>query len=239
MEPIINPWFFYLIDALPRVATAMFTVIGVIVTTVTIMAIVHYSLLEDYHSGREEYKSHKKSGNKCIVSAALFAFLFIIPVLIPSKEAMIQMAVASQLTTGNIEIIIDVGKALKDEAGTIANGYVQLCLDGRQYMAHRMAWLYVYGTFPNGEIDHINRNKGDNRIENLRDVTKSTNQCNKKRMSNNTSGVTGVCWDKGTSKWLATISYNCKRIKLGRFNNFNDAVDARKVAEKKYKYLSD
>ena len=79
-----------------------------------------------------------------------------------------------------------------------------------------------------------NNNKRDNRKANLREVTESQNQMNKGLRSNNTSGVTGVYWDKESSRWFAVITANKNVIFLGYFNSFDNAVRARKQAEEKY-----
>ena len=86
------------------------------------------------------------------------------------------------------------------------------------------------------DIDHRHgdETRNDNRKSNIRVVTKSQNSMNKKILKNNTSGVTGVGWDKESRKWIAYIAINKKQLTLGRFSNFEDAVSARKVAEKKY-----
>lgn len=83
-------------------------------------------------------------------------------------------------------------------------------------------------------IDHINRDRTDNRLENLRSVSSTENGMNKGIRSDNTSGKVGVHWDKTRLKWCAMIGYNHKRINLGSFNNFEDAVKAREEAEKQY-----
>ena len=85
-------------------------------------------------------------------------------------------------------------------------------------------------------VDHIHgrQSRYDNRKSNLRIVTNQNNCMNNGLSSNNTSGVTGVHWDKLNKKWKAQIGYNYKRIQLGAFDNFEDAVAARKQAEDKY-----
>lgn len=84
-------------------------------------------------------------------------------------------------------------------------------------------------------IDHINNNKLDNRVENLRVCNKSKNAMNVKNLkSNNTSSVTGVTWDKSRNKWIAQINVNKKHIHLGRFDDFKEATKVRLKAEKKY-----
>lgn len=120
-------------------------------------------------------------------------------------------------------------------AGTVKeDGYICIRVDGTLYLAHRLVWLYHYGTFPENEIDHINRNKSDNRISNLRDVDRVTNAINKDLQSNNESGVAGVRWSKGSNKWRAYIGVEGKTIQLGYFVEFHEAVNARKNAEVLY-----
>lgn len=83
-------------------------------------------------------------------------------------------------------------------------------------------------------IDHINRCGLDNQRVNLRPATQKQQGENCQLQSNNTSGCTGVCWDKRASKWQASIRHNGKRIYLGLFINIKDAIKARKAAERKY-----
>ena len=83
-------------------------------------------------------------------------------------------------------------------------------------------------------VDHINHNRFDNRKINLRIVTKSQNRMNHALPSNNTSGESGVSWDEKSQKWHSRIGYNNQEITLGFYNDFNEAVDARKKAEDKY-----
>ena len=107
-------------------------------------------------------------------------------------------------------------------------------LQSRLHKAHRLAWFYVYGSWPNDQIDHINRNKTDNRIANLREVTNKQNQQNASKRSDNTSGHPGVSWYKRDSKWQARIKHNQKDTHLGYFENLEEAIAARKAAEKLY-----
>jgi len=107
---------------------------------------------------------------------------------------------------------------------------------GKQYLAHRLIWLYVYGKFPDDQIDHINGDPSDNRIENLRDVTNQENNKNRSKNCNNTSGHIGVCWDKDAEKWRARIDVNGGTKHLGYFNVLEDAVAARQAASVKYGY---
>jgi len=98
-----------------------------------------------------------------------------------------------------------------------AQGYTNMTLHGRKWKAHRLAWLYMTGAFPIGEIDHINRVKNDNRICNLRDVDRVTNELNKGIQLNNTSGFKGVSYQKQSGKWEAYICQNKKKKSLGLF----------------------
>ena len=113
-------------------------------------------------------------------------------------------------------------------------GYLRIQLQSRLYKAHRLAWLYTYGEWPSLDIDHINRNKADNRISNLREVSHKQNHQNRSKPSNNTSGHPGVSWLKQSSKWRAKITHNHKLIHLGCFTTLEEAVSARKAAEKLY-----
>ena len=134
-------------------------------------------------------------------------------------------------------IVAPQGTKVGDTAGSLGeNGYVRLKIDYKTYRAHRIAWLYHYGKFPDGDIDHINHNKSDNRICNLRDVPNLDNQKNKPILARNKSDVTGVSWSKERQKWVAFISVNSKTKNLGRFKNKYDAIKARRDAEIKYKY---
>ena len=114
------------------------------------------------------------------------------------------------------------------------HGYLRIAVQSRLYKAHRLAWLYVYGAWPKDQLDHINRNRSDNRISNLRGVTNKQNLQNASKYSHNTSGHTGVCWHKQCSKWVAQIAHNRKHLSLGLFTNIEEAVAARKAAEKLY-----
>lgn len=118
------------------------------------------------------------------------------------------------------------------EAGALSGrGYRNIRIEGKYYLAHRLIWKLLYGEDPE-EIDHINGNRSDNRITNLRSVCHYENMRNRKRGSDNTSGVMGVSWHKVNSKWRARIGEEL----LGDFDKFEDAVAARKQAEKELGY---
>ena len=99
---------------------------------------------------------------------------------------------------------------------------------------HRLAWFISNGVIPTGEIDHINQNRADNRISNLRDVPKQINQRNGTMKSNNTSGITGVTWLKDCQKWGAQAHMNGKHYKIGRFNDISAAESAVKEFRSKH-----
>lgn len=114
------------------------------------------------------------------------------------------------------------------------SGYLCGNVFGRRFQAHRAFWAIQYGEWPAGDIDHINGNRTDNRICNLRDVTHMENLRNSSIGVRNKSGVLGVYWGKDRNMWRAEISVDGERIKLGSFETLEDAVDARKEAEKFY-----
>lgn len=117
------------------------------------------------------------------------------------------------------------------QAGTVINnGYVVIEVDGRPVLAHRLAWFYSYGVWPRGEVDHENRVRADNRIDNLRDVDKAGNQANASTRSDNTSGVRGVSWNKRQQKWVARHQVNGERRCLGHFETLELAAAARATA---------
>lgn len=112
-------------------------------------------------------------------------------------------------------------------AGTISkNGYVQIGISGKRYYAHRLAWLYVFGEIPIGDIDHKNGEKSDNRIANLRIATRSQNIMNVGIKSNNTSGVKGVSWIKKRGKWQALVCINGLNNHLGLYDDIKKAEEA-------------
>jgi hypothetical protein len=101
-------------------------------------------------------------------------------------------------------------------------------------MAHRAIWCLANDGWPKDQIDHINGNREDNRLVNLRNVTKLENSRNQRIRKENTSGVLGVYWLKNAKKWRAFVCVDYKKIHLGVFDDFEEAVLVRKEAEKKY-----
>ena len=102
-----------------------------------------------------------------------------------------------------------------------------------QYLVHRIIWKLLTGKDPEGQIDHINNDPLDNRIENLRDVTTGENQQNKRHFINNTSGHKGVYWDTKALKWFSKITRKGHVMRLGYFKNKEDAIKTRLEAEEK------
>ena len=121
-------------------------------------------------------------------------------------------------------------------AGSIdKGGYAQVNLGcGRVMKLHRLAWFYIYGCWPEGQIDHINHVRTDNRIVNLRVVDNTGNQRNRPLPRNSTTGVQGVSLCKKTGKYRATITIAGKQISLGRHFTIEDAALARSIANIRY-----
>lgn len=110
------------------------------------------------------------------------------------------------------------------------NGYKRGLIFGKSYLAHRIAWKIEYGQEPDC-IDHINGDRSDNRICNLRSVSASENTRNTKIYKTNNSSACGVYWHKVAKKWAASIGAKSRRVNLGLFSDLADAVNARKAAE--------
>lgn len=112
-------------------------------------------------------------------------------------------------------------------AGCSKFNYTKIVIFSKTYSAHRLAWLYVHGESPQGMIDHINGNKHDNRICNLRLANNSENQQNqKKAQSNNKSGYLGVDFHKRSNSWRATLVVNKKRTEYRGFSTPEEAHQA-------------
>lgn len=119
-----------------------------------------------------------------------------------------------------------------DVAGCLSDsGYWLVRVGGRRYPAHRLAWLYAYDEWPRDEIDHIDRDRANNRLSNLRQATRRENAQNLSLSCKNTSGVTGVSWDAQRAKWCVRLRLNRRKLHFGRFTCYGHAVRARRVAE--------
>ena len=119
-------------------------------------------------------------------------------------------------------------------AGFIStNGYWQISVHNKKRPAHRLAWLYMTGEWE-AELDHINGIRTDNRIDNLRPVTRSENMRNMKLRKDNSSGITGVYFCNTENKWMAVLWIEGKRMVLGRCKTAIEAIDLRKAGNIKY-----
>ena len=114
------------------------------------------------------------------------------------------------------------------------SGYYYVGVAGKALRLHRVAWFLHYGVWPKQGLDHINRVRSDNKITNLRDVSRKENQRNLSKANNNNSGVTGVCMRKDNGRWKAQIQVDGRSIHLGYFENIKDAIEARISAEQSY-----
>lgn len=112
-----------------------------------------------------------------------------------------------------------------DEAGTVFTGYRHISINRKRYSAHRLAWIIYYGEEPSGYIDHVNRDKLDNRISNLRECDYSENTINQGKRITNKSGYKGVSSD-GWVGWRADVWKNRKQYYLGRFDCKIEAAKA-------------
>lgn len=112
-----------------------------------------------------------------------------------------------------------------------SSGYLIIMVDGKRYLAHRLIWLYYHGYMPELDVDHINRNRLDNRVENLREVSRSCNTRNSGNYMTNKSGVKGVHWAADRGKWMAHIKVFGNDHHLGQYDDFLEAVCHRLAAE--------
>jgi len=132
--------------------------------------------------------------------------------------------------TGNLTWTKPIGfkkSVIGQIAGSVdSRGYRSVYLKGFNFRAHLLCWILAYGVKPTKEIDHINGIKDDNRLNNLREATRSENCINRKLFSNNKSGFKGVHWREHAQRFTANIYKNKKRISLGYFDTAEKAHDA-------------
>ena len=115
-----------------------------------------------------------------------------------------------------------------------SKGYIRLRVDGKRYLGHRLAWLYAHGFWPPHEIDHINGDRTDNRIKNLRLADRFTNKRNTKAYKNNASGMKGVSWSVSSKRWRSRIRINKREVNLGLFDTPEEANAAYAAAAEKH-----
>lgn len=142
--------------------------------------------------------------------------------------------------TGVFTWRVDVGNQV--QAGTRAgcratqkdHTTIRIRVDGKLYLAHRLAWLWVRGQWPPKQVDHEDRNPSNNAWGNLRLATNKQNMENTCVRSGSKSGVVGVSWDSGKGRWHAQIGHNGEVVHLGHYVELEPAIAARKAAEKLY-----
>lgn len=122
----------------------------------------------------------------------------------------------------------------KEALTSNSHGYRAGHIDYVLFLAHRVAYAIHHGEWPNGRIDHINRVRNDNRINNLRVVSQQENSRNAAMSKNNKSGITGVYWGKAVGKWVAQIKVDYHVKYLGCFDTIEEAAAARREADIKY-----
>jgi hypothetical protein len=120
-------------------------------------------------------------------------------------------------------------------AGSFSDGYVSVYVLGKPYKAHRLAWLYSTGSWPASDVDHINGDRSDNRIDNLRLVSKAQNRQNVRRAADgNSTNLLGVSKDSNSSSFRSRIQVDGKSVYLGSFKSAEEAHNAYVLAKRKY-----
>lgn len=140
-----------------------------------------------------------------------------------------KIATSDRIRPGHIAGCIATNKVNKKQ-------YLVIGLYGTNYLAHRLAFLYMTGMFPVDGIDHQDGDGLNNQWVNLRPANNIENSRNTRLPANNTSGHIGVCWDKSRNKWTSRIKVNQITINLGRYDDFFEACCSRKSAENKYNF---
>jgi hypothetical protein len=126
------------------------------------------------------------------------------------------------------------GRRVGSVMGTRNNGYIIISVDDLKYQAHRLAWLYMTGELPRCDIDHINRDRSDNRWSNLRTATRSQNNANSPTKANNRSGYKGASWHKLSERWQASLTIGGKQVFLGYHESAENAHAAYIAAADKH-----
>lgn len=156
-------------------------------------------------------------------------------------QAQLKLLLHYEAATGVFTWIRPNPQARKVRPGDVAGrllkaGYVQIGIDSKYYLAHRLAFLYMLGRFPVSLVDHENGDTKDNSWKNLKEANPTSNSKNASKSKRNTSGVTGVNWNIGAKKWVASISINKIHTHLGCFDDLEKATAARKAAEQHHGY---
>ena len=154
-------------------------------------------------------------------------------------QATLKLFVSYDPETGRFTRLKGTGKGAKAGVITLgaldkSNGYRKLCIAGKQQYAHRLAWLYMTGSWPEDQIDHINMDRSDNRFANLRQANNAQNNQRSKARADSKTGVLGVSWHKKANKYIAQIRHLGKQSYLGLYDSISDAAAARRMAEEQY-----
>lgn len=132
-----------------------------------------------------------------------------------------------------------VNKAQRTKIGDVAgwsyNGYREIEINNKKYKAHRLAWLYVHGEMPKNLIDHIDGDRSNNKISNLREATYQENSENYKTPKTNKSGVKNVSWYKNLNKWVVSISVKKTAKTIGYYDDLELAELVAVEARNKYR----
>ena len=155
----------------------------------------------------------------------------------PLTQEYLKSILDYDLDTGVFTWKVNKSKRAKagDVAGWIYNGYWEIEIDHKKYKAHRLAWLYVYGEMPKNLIDHIDNDRSNNRISNLREATYQTNSENYKTPKTNKSGVKNVSWYKNLDKWVVSMSIKKTKKTIGYFDDLELAELVAVEARNKYR----
>jgi len=152
------------------------------------------------------------------------------------NQSILKKLISYNAETGEFTRLIGSGKgaALGTKTkGSLdkTNGYLKLCIKGKQYYSHRLAWLYMTGHWPPEQIDHKNEIRTDNRFDNLRLANNAQNNQRSKPRSDSDTQILGVCWNKKAKKYIAQITHNKRHYYLGVYDYLHDAILARRNAE--------
>ncbi|WP_299996878.1 HNH endonuclease [uncultured Cedecea sp.] len=152
------------------------------------------------------------------------------------NESLLLSLLTYHSETGLFTWNVSRGKARKGKVAgyEMANGYIGIFCNKKLFKAHRLAWFFSYGEMPANVIDHINRNKKDNRIENLRLATTAENLQNRGIQKRNKSGIKGVSKRIGRNSWDVSIGVNGKSVFLGSFKDIELADLVAREAREKY-----
>ncbi len=138
--------------------------------------------------------------------------------------------------TGEFTWLRNRGAAVAGTAAGVHNGlgYRVIRIDGRLYLAHRLAWLYAHGSWPESGLDHINCDRSDNRIVNLRQSSQRQNVRNSRRRIDNSTGHKGVWWRKDRGKFVSTLKTGDQTLWLGSFSDKEQAAAAYASAARRH-----